>query len=139
MRIDDIFQKGQFPCAREYSPLTLAFVGDGVYELYVRAYIAGKANAPAGKLHREAVHYVKAQAQARAVKAMMEELTEEEVWVFKRGRNAKSPTVPKNADMTDYRLATGFEALMGYLYLDGKTKRLAEICDMAVRVIEAES
>jgi ribonuclease-3 family protein len=94
-----------------------------------------RANAPAGKLHKEAVKYVKAQAQAESIKAIMETLSEEELWVFKRGRNAKSATVPKNADVNDYRLATGFEALIGYLYLEGKTERLAEICDLAMKSV----
>lgn len=135
MKIDDILNGGKQIPAREFSPLTLAFIGDGVYELYVRCHVAEAANAPAGKLHKEAVRFVKAQAQANAIKAIMETLSEEELWVFKRGRNAKSATVPKNADVNDYRLATGFEALIGYLYLEGKTERLAELCDLAMKSV----
>lgn len=122
--------------AREYSPLTLAFIGDGVYELFVRSIIVGNTNAPAGKLHKICVSYVKAQAQAEASKAMMDKLTEDELWIFKRGRNAKSPTVPKNADVTEYRLATGFEALIGYLYLEGEENRIVELCSLAIDAIE---
>ncbi len=132
MKIDDILESEKHIPPKEYSPLTLAFIGDGVYELYVRCHIAGKNNAPAGKLHKEAIKYVKAQAQAASIKAMLDILTEEELWIFKRGRNAKSATVPKNADVTDYRLATGFEALIGYLYLEGKTERLSELCAVAM-------
>ena len=136
MKISDIFPEGAKIAPREYSPLTLAFIGDGVYELFVRSSIVGNTNAPAGKLHKLCVKYVKAQAQAEASKKMMESLTEEELWVFKRGRNAKSPTVPKNADVTQYRLATGFEALIGYLYLEGKEERIAELCTLAMMSIE---
>ena len=136
MKINDIFPGGTKIPAREYSPLTLAFIGDAVYELFVRSRIVGNTNAPAGKLHKMCVHYVKAQAQAEAAKAMMDTLSEDEMWVFKRGRNAKSPTVPKNADVTDYRLATGFEALIGYLYLEGKDERIAELCALAMDKVE---
>ena len=116
----------------QYSPLTLAFIGDAVYELYVRSRIVGACNTSAGKLHKLCVEFVKAKAQADAAKMMMDKLTEEELSVLKRGRNAKSTTVPKNADVTDYRLATGFEALIGYLYLDGREERLIELCELAV-------
>ena len=136
MKINDIFPGGTKIPAREYSPLTLAFIGDGVYELFVRSRIVGNTNAPAGKLHKMCVHYVKAQAQAEAAKTMMDTLSEDEMWVFKRGRNAKSPTVPKNADVTDYRLATGFEALIGYLYLEGKEERITELCALAMETVE---
>lgn len=135
MKIDDILNGGKQTPAREFSPLTLAFIGDGVYELYVRCHIAEAANAPAGRLHKEAVKFVKASAQAQAIKDIEEVLTEEELWIFKRGRNAKSPTVPKNADVTDYRLATGFEALIGYLYLEGRTQRLSQICSLAMKSV----
>jgi len=138
MKINDIFPGGTKMPAREYSPLTLAFIGDGVYELFVRSRIVGNTNAPAGKLHKMCVEYVKAKAQAEASKAMLDTLSEEELWAFKRGRNAKSPTVPKNADVTDYRLATGFEALIGYLYLEGKEERIVELCSLAMKAVEEE-
>ena len=136
MKINDIFPGGTKMPAREYSPLTLAFIGDGVYELFVRSRIVGNTNAPAGKLHKMCVEYVKAKAQAEASKAMMDTLSEDELWAFKRGRNAKSPTVPKNADVTDYRLATGFEALIGYLYLEGKEERIVELCTLAMDAVD---
>ena len=138
MKINDILPNGTDITAREYSPLTLAFIGDGVYELFVRSRIVGHTNAPAGKLHKLCVKYVKAGAQAEAMKAIMDILTEEEMWIYKRGRNAKSPTVPKNADVTEYRLATGFEALIGYLYLEGRETRIAELCKISMEAIEKE-
>ena len=116
----------------QYSPLALAYIGDGVYELYVRTrVIAENPDMPAHKLHKETVKYVKAHAQSNSIHAMMDILSEDEVAVFKRGRNAKSPTVPKNANLTEYRHATGFEALLGYLYLSQKSERLDEIMKVA--------
>ncbi len=105
------------PDVRQYSPLTLAYLGDAVYEIVIRTIIVEKANAPVNRLHKRSSALVKASAQARLIKAIEARLTEEEVSVYKRGRNAKSYTMAKNATMTDYRMATGFEALMGYLYL----------------------
>ena len=119
-----------------YSPLTLAFIGDAVYELYVRTRLMKFGSLSANKLHKMAIHYVKANAQANSVKAIIDNLSESELSVYKRGRNTKSATVPKNADMADYRMATGFEALLGYLYLDEQTDRLYEIMRMAYDVIE---
>lgn len=109
---------------RTYSPLTLAYIGDGVYELVIRTVIVGKGNCPVNKLHRKSSSLVKASAQAELIHSIMEELTEEEKIVYKRGRNAKSYTTAKNATMTDYRTATGLEALVGYLYLTEQTERL---------------
>ncbi len=136
MKINDILPSGTSIPPREYSPLTLAFIGDCVYELYIRAHIVGKTNESAGKLHKECVRFVKAKAQADAAKTMFETLSEEEFWVFKRGRNAKSPSVPKNADVMDYHLATGFEALLGYLYLTGREERIIELCSLAVATVQ---
>ena len=112
----------------QYSPLALAYIGDGVYELYVRTrVIKENPDMPAYKLHKETVKYVKAHAQSNSIHAICDILAEDETAVFKRGRNAKSPTVPKNADLTEYRHATGFEALLVYLYLSQKSERLDEI------------
>ena len=116
----------------QYSPLALAYIGDGVYELYVRSrVIYENPDMPAHKLHKESVKYVKANSQANSIHAMTDILTEKETAVYKRGRNAKSPTVPKHASLTDYRHATGFEALIGYLYLSGETERLDELMKIA--------
>ena len=110
-----------------YSPLVLAYIGDAVYELFVRSLLVGRGNAPVNKLHRQSIAYVKAKAQSDTIHALMEDLSEEEQDVVRRGRNAKSGTIPKNADVTEYKYATGFEALLGYLYLKGDYSRLLEI------------
>lgn len=120
----------------QYSPLTLAFVGDGVYGLYVRTRLTADENVLAGKLHVRAIKYVKAAAQAASFKAIQDQLTQAETAVYKRGRNAKSPTVPKNADLTEYRVATGVEALFGFLYLSGMSERLHQLMEMAFDGVE---
>ena len=109
---------------RTYSPLVLAYIGDVVYELVIRSLLVGKGNAQVNRLHRRASSLVNAAAQSAAFEHIREELTEEELHVFRRGRNANSATMAKHATMTDYRRATGFEALMGYLYLTGQTERI---------------
>ena len=115
----------------ELSPLTLAFIGDTVFDLLVREELICDANRPANDLHHLAVERVRATAQAQGVEKIMPVLSEEETAVFKRGRNAKSNTVPKNANMTEYRRATGFEALIGFLYLSGETERLDTLMNIA--------
>lgn len=115
-------------CAPEQlSPLTLAFVGDGVYDLMVRERLVCQANRQAGKLHKLAVEQVKCQAQAQRMEKIFPLLTEEEQSVYKRGRNAHTTHTPKNATSADYHGATGMEALFGYLYLKGRLKRLREL------------
>lgn len=115
------------PDVRSYSPLTLAYLGDAVYEIIVRTIMVERANAPVQKLHKRSSALVKASAQAQLIKKLEAMLTEEEEAVYKRGRNAKSYTMAKNATMADYRMATGFEALMGYLYLKGEYERILEL------------
>ena len=110
-----------------YSPLTLAYIGDAAYELVVRTCLVDQGNSRPDKLHLKASSMVKAAAQAAMAEALKDSLTEEELSVYRRGRNAKSPTMAKNASMSDYRKATGFEALMGYLYLKGEQKRLIDL------------
>lgn len=111
------------------SPLTLAFIGDTVYDLFVREELVCQANRPVGKLHNAAVRLVNAQSQARAAEIIAPLLSEEELSVFKRGRNAKPHHLPKNASESDYHHATGLEALFGYLYLQGNIERLRELFD----------
>lgn len=111
---------------KELSPLALAFIGDGVFELLVRTHVLNK-NFSANKLHREAIKYVKAKNQRELLEKVKENLDEEEIQIVKRGRNAKSHTVPKNAEIADYKMATGLEALFGYLYLLGRYERILEI------------
>lgn len=113
--------KKEFQCkevdVRAYSPLTLAYIGDAVYEMIIRTIIVERANKAANELHKKAVKFVQAGTQAAMIMALQDILTEDELAVFKRGRNAKSNTSAKNASITDYRKATGFEALIGFLYL----------------------
>ncbi|TCO75037.1 Mini-ribonuclease 3 [Marinisporobacter balticus] len=118
-------------------PLVLAYIGDAVYEVYVRQFIIYKYGGNVNKLHKLSTKFVKAEAQAKIAHAIEEELSEEEWTMIKKGRNQKSGTVPKNADLTDYKYATGFEALIGYLYLLGKTKRIEEIVKRGIQIIEA--
>ncbi|WP_297636347.1 ribonuclease III domain-containing protein [uncultured Clostridium sp.] len=121
--------------ARGLNPLQLALIGDGAYEIFIRNYIlSNNTSLLANKLHREAIKYVKAKSQSDIMHEIEEELTEEELYIYKRGRNAKSATVPKNADVRDYRMATGFEALVGYLYLINNTERLEFIFNKAIEV-----
>jgi ribonuclease-3 family protein len=111
----------------EYSPLTLAFLGDAVYEQLVREKIVLTANMPVGRLHKEAVERVRAAYQSRAVDVVLPMLTEDEEQIMKRGRNATSNTVPKSSNPAEYRRATGLEALFGYLYLLGEQDRIIEV------------
>lgn len=110
-----------------YSPLALAYLGDGVYELMIRTRVVSHGNMPVNKMNRKTASLVKAPAQAAMIRLLEPELTDEEHAVFKRGRNAKSATTAKNATVIDYRMATGFEALVGYLYLEGRFERLEEL------------
>ena len=111
------------------SPLTLAFVGDGVYGLLVRERLV-MVNRPVGTLHKKSVELVNAHAQALAIQAIMDKLTEDELAIYNRGRNANSVRHPKNADLTEYRMATGLEALFGYLYLSNNQARLYELFNL---------
>ncbi len=112
---------------RTYSPITLAFVGDAVYELLVRQYIAQHMNAPANKLHLKAVERVCCTFQSQAFARIEPVLTQEEADVFRRGRNSSTQRVPKHAKPVEYRRATGVEALFGYLYLKGDNQRIEEL------------
>ena len=118
--------------AQLYSPLVLAYIGDGIYELVIRTIVVGQGNRQVNKLHRQASRYAKAQAQSEMMETLLPLLGEEETSVYMRGRNAKSHTTAKNASVNDYRRATGFEALMGYLYLQGNMERLLELVKTAV-------
>lgn len=112
---------------KQYSPLVLAYIGDGIYDIIIRTMVLSYGNAPVNKLHQECSSYVKAPAQVEMYHAIEEILTEEEVGIYKRGRNAKSYTSAKNATITEYRIATGFEALLGYLYLCDRMNRIVEL------------
>lgn len=131
MDINSLLSKEQIPEINTLSPLTLAFIGDSVYEMFVRTKILSQGNRPANELHKIAVGYVKAKAQAEAAHKILDTLSEDELEIYKRGRNTNIHTVPKNADMADYRHATALEALVGYLYIKGEEERLLKILNLA--------
>lgn len=118
----------------DYSPLTLAYIGDGIYEVIVRTVIVDEANRQVNKIHKAASNLVKAEAQAKMIHLIMDDLTEDEVKIYKRGRNAKAVTRAKNASMADYRTATGFEALMGWLYLTGQSERMMMLIKKCIKL-----
>lgn len=120
---------------RAYSPLTLAYIGDVVYDLIIRTVVVERGNRAANELHKRTVQYVKAQTQARMIEALLPLLTEEEEAVYKRGRNAKSYTTAKNASVADYRKATGFEALLGYLYLSDRMDRVLVLSKQGIEAV----
>ncbi|SNS38657.1 ribonuclease-3 family protein [Anaerovirgula multivorans] len=117
------------------APLTLAYMGDAVFETYIRNYLIQQSNLLVGELHKKAILYVKAKAQAEIVHQLEEQLTEEEWGIVKKGRNQKSATTPKNAELIDYKYATGFETLLGYLFFSGRIQRLIEIMEKSVAII----
>jgi ribonuclease-3 family protein len=131
----DSYIKTQFDIGdvdiKTYSPLALAYIGDGVFDLVIRSVIVAKGNTRASQLHRRTSQIVKAATQAQMAEALEPYLTETERDVFRRGRNAKSPTMAKNASMSDYRKATGFEAMVGYLYLTDQFERIVELTKLA--------
>lgn len=121
--------------AKMVSPLGLAYIGDAVYDVYIRSYVLGRGNTGVNKLHKTSTGYVSARAQSFIIHNLSDMLTEEEEAVYRRGRNAHSNTSAKNADIVDYRHATGFEALIGYLFISGRTERLQELVDKAIQII----
>lgn len=131
----DAPQLFHFPPAKSpqlLSPLVLAYIGDAVYEVYIRQYVISLPNHRPNHLHREATRFVSAKAQAKLLEALLPLLTDEERDMVKRGRNAKSGTTAKNADVLEYRHSTAFECLIGYLYYTKSYVRLRELLDFAV-------
>ena len=131
--------KREFNCKetdlRTYSPLTLAYIGDAIYDLVIRTIVVERGNKSANNLHKKSVTYVNARVQAKMIDALENDLTEEETAIYHRGRNAKSYTVAKNASIIEYRKATGLEALFGYLYLNGQQERLLYLIHEAIKRI----
>ena len=117
---------------RTYSPLTLAYIGDAVFDLVIRSVLVNRGNTAVNNLHKKASAIVKAPTQAAIAAAIMEDMTEEERDVFRRGRNSKPHTKAKNASTIEYLEATGFEAVMGYLYLQGNTDRAMELIKLGI-------
>lgn len=135
MEFDILKNKFTVQEAKQLNPLVLAFIGDAIYEVFVRTYLVDKnRDMSVHKLHVKAVSYVKAHAQSEFIKIIEERLTEDEIAIYKRGRNSKSGTVPKNADVQEYRSATGFEALIGYLYITEQTERLNYLLNSIVEI-----
>ena len=118
------------------SPLTLAFTGDAVFSLFIREMLVCDANRPVGQLHKLSVQWVKASAQAKGMKAVLPMLTDTELSVFKRGRNAHTSHTPKNQSGCDYHYATGFEALVGYLYLKNEEERLNRLLSEVIKIFK---
>jgi len=124
------------------NPTTLAFLGDAFYELMIRGMLAKRGGLyAADKLHLAAIHYVNAASQAKALRGLTAQgiLSEQELDLARRARNHKPKSVPKNADPVDYKLATAFEALFGYHYIEGREERAAELAELAVRIIDGRS
>ena len=117
-----------------YSPLTLAYIGDSIYDLVIKTVVVCKANCAANKLHKQTSALVKAETQAEMAEALQEIMTEEELSIYKRGRNAKSYTTAKNASVADYRKATGLEAVCGYLYLKGQQDRIVDLLKQGLKL-----
>ncbi len=117
----------------ELSPLTWAYIGDAVYELYIREKLVSKTKLKPHKLHIESIKHVKASAQANSLKMLEEQLTDREKEIVKRGRNTKNHHLPKNAEVNDYMYSTAFEGLIGYLYLTKQEKRLKEILEICTK------
>ncbi len=120
---------------RAMSPLNLAFIGDGIFDLVIRTYVVGQANQAVNSLHKKVSGIVKAETQSKIINALQEELSETEMAIYKRGRNAKSYSSAKNASLADYRKATGFEALIGYLYLMDETDRMLNLIKKGLELI----
>lgn len=123
---------------RTYSPLTLAYLGDAVYDMIIRTVVVGRGNRPANDLHRIAVGYVSASAQSRIVQALRDSFTEEEESVYRRGKNSKPHTMAKNASIGEYLRATGFEAVLGYLYLKGDMDRVLYLVERGIELAGME-
>ena len=122
----------------EIDSKALAYVGDAIYELYIREYIVNSSREQVSKMHRKTVKYVSAKAQAKIIENIMEELTEKEIDIFKRGRNAVANTIPKNTDVITYKIATGFESLVGYLYMAKENDRLQYLINKSIEIIERD-
>lgn len=135
--------QGMFPGKKQdirgYSPLTLAYIGDAVYDLIIRTVVVERANRPANALHHITVKYVSAGAQAKIADALMDRLTEEEQAVYRRGKNSKPHTTAKNASAADYMKATGFEAVLGYLYLTDNMERILALVKEGILITDQKA
>lgn len=121
---------------KEIDIKTFAYIGDAVYELYIREYILNHFKQQVNKLHKKTIKYVSAKAQALIIENIKEELTKQEQEIVKRGRNADANTIPKNTDIITYKIASGFESLIGYLYIKKDVKRLNYLLEQSIKIIE---
>lgn len=121
---------------RTYSPLSLAYIGDAVYDLMVRTIVVLKGNTSNEKLHKTSVKYVSARAQAKIIDSLKDELSEDEAAIYRRGKNSKPSSTAKNATLSEYLRATGFEALIGYLYLMNRQERIIELVKKGIEIID---
>ena len=135
LTVNEIFNSKEVR-PNEYSPLALAFIGDSVFDLVIKSVIVEKANCQVNKLQNKTSKIVRATTQALIVDALKDELSEEEANIYRRGRNAKPYTKEKNASYSEYCKATGLEALVGYLYLKGETKRLVSLIKLGLENAE---
>ena len=124
--MQELFQMQEVD-VKTYSPLALAYIGDCIFDLVIKSLVLNEGNKPVQKLHRETSMYVQASSQSKMMRRLQEELTEEEHQVYRRGRNSKTVSPAKNQSVTDYRRATGFEALIGYLYLKREYRRMLRL------------
>lgn len=138
MEFDLLKEKFSATEAHLINPLTLAFIGDAVYEVFIRTYLVSENKTlKVQQLHLKTVNYVKAKSQSNYAKLILDMLDDDEISVFKRGRNSKSST-PKNADVGEYRWATGFEAVIGYLYIAGKNERLNYLLNKIIEMSDED-
>lgn len=133
--LTEVFSLGEVD-VNQYSPLTLAYIGDSIYDLIIKTIVVNEGSRQVQKLHQRTSCFVQASAQSKMMRVLQERLTEEEHAVYKRGRNAKSVSPAKNQSVTDYRRATGFEALMGYLYIKKEWKRMLELVKTGLECLE---
>ncbi len=135
--MQELFQMQEVD-VKTYSPLALAYIGDCIFDLVIKSLVLNEGNKPVQKLHRETSMYVQASSQSKMMRRLQEELTEEEHQVYKRGRNSKTVSPAKNQSVTDYRRATGFEALIGYLYLNREYRRMLELVKLGIDSLNEE-
>ena len=135
--IADSLKTGKVTDIRQIPALTLAYLGDAIYELILRTMLVEQGMSHVDSLNKKASGYAKAPTQAKIFKLIEESLTEDELSFYKRGRNAKSGSVAKSGTVMDYRVATGFESMLGYLYLSGRQDRILELVKLGIKGLEA--
>lgn len=135
--MQELFQMREVD-AETYSPLALAYIGDCIFDLVIKSLVLNQGNKQVKKLHKDTSRIVQASSQSKMMRVLQEELTEEEHHIYKRGRNSKTISPAKNQSVTDYRRATGFEALMGYLYLKRRYARMLELIKMGLKSLDID-